>query len=302
MNSRRRKLLIKNIRAGEGHPGLKTGVVRRRKLSGSIYKEPIVVVVAKGRYDLLLGAAHIAMARERGEAGITCEIRTDPSEQEREELMLMERYLCDTLSAVEMGRAMEEYRVKHGISQQRFSRRVGLSPGTIHHYESLRHNLCPEVMADYERGAIKFKEARCLADISDFDRQRELAAPFASGQLSSVHIERLVRMAKAQTKTSPADLIAALEAELENELAVQPPISPAETDGTASAPLENRLMELAADVGELALRDVDETRRLRLISTLRILDSRLQVALKSLNRRVPEGVDVLRPLSVPVAD
>ena len=43
---------------------------------------------------------------------------------------------------------------------------------------------------------LTFKEARSIADIDDHDRQIDLAKPFLSGDLSSVHVEKIVSLAK----------------------------------------------------------------------------------------------------------
>ena len=43
---------------------------------------------------------------------------------------------------------------------------------------------------------LTFKEARSIADIDDHNRQIELAKPFLSGDLSSVHVEKIVSLAK----------------------------------------------------------------------------------------------------------
>ncbi len=49
--------------------------------------------------------------------------------------------------------------------------------GTIHHYESLIKKLNPKLLVSLDDGDLTFKEARCIADIDNFELQNEIAKP-----------------------------------------------------------------------------------------------------------------------------
>lgn len=119
-------------------------------------------------------------------------------------------YTGHTMTPLALGAAFIAYRNEHGISQMELCRRVGITAGTEHHLESLVRDLAPELQAHLETNRLTFKEARCLADIRDFARQRELAEPFISGRISSVYAERLIKHAKAKPHDDVDTLINAV--------------------------------------------------------------------------------------------
>ena len=187
---------------------------------------------------------------------------------------------------MDLGRAFMEYRDSHEVTQQELARRTGITPGTIHHYESLIRTLDPALGERVNSGELTFKEARSIADIDDHVRQREIAQPFIDGRLSSVHVERIVGRAKTSATLSIEDIIEevvngkrAPEREREPVAVIQPAI-PVEAD---TALIENAVLKIAGELDAMQLQVIPEYRRLKLISSLRILDSRLKSALASLN-------------------
>ena len=254
---------------------------------------------------LLAGRRGVKAARESGVAEIEVKIREKVTRQERQELRLSEQYHNGLAPPMVMAKEFYTYRKSHGITQQELARRTGITPGTIHHYESLIRTLDPRLGKRVDAGDLTFKEARSIADIDGHKRQREIAEPFLSGRLSSVHVERIVGRAKSSPELTIEQLIAELvegARRPEPEPAPQPKVAESEQRPSASQPmgianLENTALMLAGELGALPLQVIPEYRRLNLISSLRILDSRLSTALAFLNSGQAVESGVPRPLS-----
>ena len=265
-------------------------------------RSPVVLHDGRGRYVLLAGASQLRAAKEAGESEIDCTVKEDLSDQEREELRLAEMYHGSLVPPMELGRAFMRYRDRHTVTQQELARRTGITPGTIHHYESLIRTLDPDLGKKVDSGELTFKEARSIADILGHRRQREIAAPFLDGRLSSVHVERVV----GRAKTAPDISIEQLIEEVLNGTRVPDP-EPEHPPAPSPAPpallladtdiLETTVLKLAGELDAVRLQTIPEYRRLRLISSLRILDSRLRSALMHFNGGQARDSDRPRPLS-----
>jgi len=174
-------------------PGLPENLESVRDLPrGSRTARDPVVLAEKGRYVLLAGARRLRTAMEAGEKELDCTVKEAVTEQEKWELQLAEQYHSSLVPPMQLGRAFIQYRDKYGVTQQELARRTGITPGTIHHYESLIRTLAPGLGGKVDSGELTFKEARSIADIEDHERQMEIAKPFVDGVLSSVHVERIV--------------------------------------------------------------------------------------------------------------
>lgn len=234
-------------------------------------------------YVVVVGERLWMAARRAGLTDIDGQVRNDIEEQEVRELQLSENYHHEKIPAMQLGRAFLEYREEHGVTQQELARRTSITPGTIHHYESLIRNLDPELGKKVDSGELTFKEARSIADIDDYGRQREIAGPFVSGQLSSVYVERIVGRAKNFPTKSIDDLLD----EVVNGAKPAPEPAPLprapEPVIHQRKDLEGMLLQLAGQLDGLQLQTIPEFRRLKLVSSLRILDSRVQLALHHLS-------------------
>lgn len=264
-----------------------------------------VVLAEQGKFYLLCGHNAIEAAQRAGEEIVECVVRQGVSDEEREEFRLTDEYFSSLLPPIKMAESFINYREKYHMTQQELARRTGITAGTVHHYESLRKTLSPKLQEHVDRGELTFKEARCIADIDGYQRQEELAQPFIDSRLSSVHVEELVSKAKANPTTAPGDLIA--------EYVIDEPV----VDDRVDEPVTNGVIEnghdlihserlngryendlesmqkdaflLAGSLEKLASAEIPEYRRLRLVSTLRILSSRLNIALDHLNRYKANG-------------
>ena len=270
-----------------------------------------VVLAEKGKFFLLCGHNTIDAALRAGEEIVECIVRQGVSEEEREEFQLADEYFSSLLPPIKMAEAFIRYREKYHVTQQELARRTGITAGTVHHYESLRRTLSPKLQIHVDGGKLTFKEARCIADLDGYKRQEELAQPFVDAKLSSVHVEELIAKAKSNPETSSAELIAEFvgeEQDEEEETIIE--IAEVETPKNGSATnglelvhsdraddayddleaMQKDAFLLAGSLEKLASAEIPEYRRLRLVSTLRILSSRLNIALDHLNRQKAIGV------------
>lgn len=274
-----------------------------RKNGGPLGAQPVVVRPAAGQtgtYTIVIGERRWRLARAAGQAEIDVTLQDNLDEQEGSELQLSEYYHHENLPPMSMGKAFLRHRERFGVSQQELARRTGITAGTIHHYESLVRALAPDLAEKVEKGLLTFKEARSIADITDHERQREIAEPFVTGRLSSVYVEKVVGYAK---KAPGRPIQEVLEDVLRGTKAAakvkKPQQSPAQRAGVDLAKLETSVLEVAGVLDAVQLQTVPEYRRLKLISTLRVLDAKTKIALGFLSGGQARDVSVPRP---PVRD
>jgi ParB family chromosome partitioning protein len=263
-----------------------------------------VVLAEQGKFYLLCGHNTIDNAQRAGEDVVECVVRQGVSDEEREELRLIDEYFSSLLPPIKMAESFIRHREKYHVTQQELARRTGITAGTVHHYESLKKTLSPKLQAHIDQGELTFKEARCIADIDSHQRQEELAKPFVDSQLSSVHVEELVAKAKADPSASSQQIISEFVVD-EPKTAVEPVLESTNgamlevtvngdgrihterLNGRYDDDLEGMQQDaflLAGSLEKLVSSDIPEYRRLRLVSTLRILSSRLDTALNHLVR------------------
>ena len=237
-------------------PRPSTKKTRRESTRSMRSKRNPVVLSTDNGYLLLSGERKLSAARDAGEALVECTVKDVVIDQERWEFSLSEQYHSALVPPMQLGRAFMEYRDSHEITQQELARRTGITPGTIHHYESLIRTLDPDLGEKVDSGELTFKEARSIADIEDHVRQREIAKPFIEGRLSSVHVERIVGRAKTSATMSIEDIIdevvngkRAPEREPEPTPVIQPAM-PVEAD---TALIENAVLKIAGELDVMQL-------------------------------------------------
>ena len=299
------KIPIEKIFPDPGLPQEPAAIRAAERHRGRASETPIVQPNADGGYVLVSGRRGIRAAREAGAEVVEVKVRTRISRQERQELRLSEQYHNALAPPMVMAKEFYSYRKTHGITQQELARRTGITPGTIHHYESLIRTLDPRLGRRVDAGELTFKEARSIADIDGHKRQREIAEPFLSGRLSSVHVERIVGRAKSSPELTIEQLIAEVvdgDRQAAPEPAPQPEAPEPDPQQLPPQPMEITTLEstalmLAGELGTLPLQVIPEYRRLNLIRSLRILDSRLRSALTFLNSGQAVESGIPRPLS-----
>ena len=269
-----------------------------------------VVLAEKGKFYLLCGYNSIDAAQRAGEEVVECVVRQGVSDEEREEFRIADEYFSSLHPPIKMAESFIKFREKYHVTQQELARRTGITAGTVHHYESLRKTLSPKLQTHVDRGELTFKEARSIADLKDFHRQEELAKPFIERILSSVHVEDLVAKAKSEPSKDSSELIAEFAPNMPQvkRTPTKPPMAQhkiAQHKENGHQPIHNARLNggykddlggmqedafmLAGSLEKLTSAEIPEYRRLRLVSTLRILSSRLNIALEHLNRQKING-------------
>src|SRR3990167_3301043 len=183
-------------------------------------------------------------------------------------------------SVVALGDAMLACRRELGISQQEFARRTRIPPGTIHHHESVSLST---MRGDVEKGLLTLKEARCLADLGWYrganfrpdERLPELVALFTSGRLSSVYVERLVSIAKANPNKAVDDLVTILISKAKVIPKAYRPALLKEIPAITSKALQSRLLSLAGEIEAWGMQERCEVERMPVLSAARCLTDRL---------------------------
>tara|TARA_Y100000748_G_scaffold303762_1_gene309996 strand:- start:2508 stop:3401 length:894 start_codon:yes stop_codon:yes gene_type:complete len=255
------------------------------KTHNKFKKNPVVLATDKG-YVLVAGTSKIIYAKKMGENDIECTVKENINDQEKFELLLSENYHSSLMSPMDLGDSFIKYREKYNITQQELARRTGITPGTIHHYESLIRTLSPKLGEALSDGLLTFKEARSIADLDDYDRQMEIAKPFLEGKLSSVYVEKIVGRAKVATSLNIEEIIdevvngkkSQIINRNENSNRVDRKVAT-----TSTELIENSILKIAGELEALQIKNIPEYRRLKLISSLRILETRLKYSLNNLN-------------------
>ena len=270
----------------------------RKGLSAVGLNQPVLVRPVNGNdtYMIVVGERRWRTAQSAGQSGIECTVRSDVSEQDIRELQLSESYHHESVPPMEMGRAFLNYRERFGVSQQELARRTGITPGTIHHYESLVRNLAADLGEKVRSGELTFKEGRSIADIEGADRQREIAEPFVSGRLSSVYVEKVVGYAKKNPGMPIEQILEDVLKGTRAEDKAQKEAEPTPKIGVDISKLESAALRLAGELDAMQLQVIPEYRRLNTISALRILDSKVQSAMLFLSGGLARESGMPRPL------
>ena len=249
------------------------------------YNSPIISKKSDGTMKIISGINYLIEAKNSGQKSLECDLFEDLSEQEKLELEIQNTYEMPHVNAVNLGNLLVNYRKKFKTTQQELSRRTGITAGTIHHYESLITTLAPELTEHLNKGELTFKEARSIADIDETKRQLEIAKPFIEGKLSSVYVEKIVSMAKNNAHLSIEIIVDSIV----NGKTIEKPTEETKTikseksSNSDMISIESKILDLSAEIASLQMKNIPEFKRLKLISTLRILESRVKLTLSFLN-------------------
>lgn len=249
---------------------------------------PVVDKISKNKYKLVSGAEKIHLANEKGAAYVECNLMNDLSKEQKGALELRLLYQRSEICPINLGEEFLSFREKFSITQQELAKKTGITPGTIHHYESLIKTLAPLLKEHVKQKNLTFKEARSIADIEDHEKQYELAKPFLDGILSSVHVEKIVSLAKKhpsvevkvviESVTKGKPIIEKVPIETKEDLSK-------EENSIDFESIELRILSLSTEIDLIQSEEIPEFKRLKLISSLRILQGRTQLALSSLNTK-----------------
>jgi len=245
----------------------------------SSQKKP-VLLKEDNHFVLYSGEKLLRMAKNNNKSKIECTIKE--SIFDIEATNLSEIYFSGLKTPKTIAKEFIEFRKLRKISQQELSRRTGITPGTIHHYESLIKKLDPKLLSYLDEGKLTFKEARSIADLEDFDLQNEIAKPFIEGKISSVYVEKIIKNVKKNPKTSLDKIIKnvvnGVEVSINKEKFVSE-ISVVENNLS----IEEKILNFSIELESISEEEIPEYRRLRVISSLKILDSKIKSSLNHMN-------------------
>ncbi len=137
--------------------------------------------------------------------------------------------------AIELSRLTVRFRKATGRTYQEITKILDVTPGQVHHYVSLTQDLSANAREALAAGRIPFKVGRTLADLP-LQRQDALLPFFLSRRVTSVHVEDVIRQAKAHLDWSAEECI-------EPALAIARQPAPQPEPVAAEAPPDVNLVE-----------------------------------------------------------
>ena len=287
---------INKIKIAKGHPLFKEKGRNRNKQRVAVRNIKLPIVYQhrdRVSYFLLVGIRQLQLAKKSGDEALECDVVARPSGKRRQEYFLTERYRASVNSPISMAKNILEHRQRYNMSKQEMAIATGITAGSLHHYESLLSRLAPELRDLADKYKLTFKEARSIADLKEISRQLEIAKPFLDGRLSSMHVEKLVSLAKKYPEKTVANLMEDLRftktKKREAPALESTPSYLLEAPVRKSSSIEDQAMILSSDLEQIRLAQIPDYRRLRLISSLRILGSHLQATLTYLNEPSTEN-------------
>src|SRR3990167_916219 len=196
-------------------------------------------------------------------------------------------------SPVALGDAFLACRRELGISQQELARRTGITPGVIHHHESV--TFLPEPYKTHTAtGKLRFKEARTLADLGWYHRRNsdraayietdprfeEIAALFISDRLSSVWVEKIVGVAHDDPAATVDDIVQRVisKAPRKPRGYVDTSQPPRQAIEASTATVRDHILALAGEVEAWGMAKHCEVERMPVLAAARLLDQRLHAA------------------------
>tara|TARA_Y100001970_G_scaffold123613_1_gene153248 strand:- start:6254 stop:7171 length:918 start_codon:yes stop_codon:yes gene_type:complete len=283
------KIEINEIKIQPDHPIFQYKPIKNLLNKRNSSQQKPVVIKNNEVYLLYSGEKIYRNAINKNKSKIECNIKEKIDDIES--LNLSEIYFSGLKTPSKIAKDFIKFRDSNNISQQELSRRTGITPGTIHHYESLIKKLSPALLNSLDEGKLTFKEARCIADIDDFEKQNEIAKPFISGDISSVYVEKIIGKIKKNPK-APLDKIV-------NSVINGKDISTSKKheevvikEEVKNLSIEEKILHFAIELDSVREEEIPEYRRLRVISTLKILDSKIKSTLNHMNSTFVENAKV----------
>tara|TARA_B110000438_G_scaffold139319_1_gene134616 strand:- start:6245 stop:7108 length:864 start_codon:yes stop_codon:yes gene_type:complete len=274
------KISINDIVIQPTHPIHKLDPIKNLVNKRNASQQKPILLKYKNQFMLYSGEKILRVAKNKNKGKIDCILKE--SILDIDALNLSEIYFSGLKTPTKIAKDFIEFREKNNISQQELSRRTGITPGTIHHYESLIKKLNPILLKSLDQGELTFKEARSIADLDDFELQSKIAKPFIEGKISSVYVEKIIGNIKRNPKVSIDQIIKNVINGIEIK-DNKPKISEKIYQEKKEETIEEKILNFAIELGSMNEDDIPEYRRLRVISSLKILDSKIKSSLNQMN-------------------
>tara|TARA_B110000438_G_scaffold258091_1_gene266572 strand:- start:5395 stop:6258 length:864 start_codon:yes stop_codon:yes gene_type:complete len=274
------KISVNDIVIQPTHPIHKFEPIKNLLNKRNSSQQKPVILKNKNQFMLYSGEKILRVAKYKNKVKIDCILKE--SILDIDALNLSEVYFSGLKTPTKIAKDFIEFREKNNISQQELSRRTGITPGTIHHYESLIKKLNPILLKYLDQGQLTFKEARSIADLDDFEMQSNIAKPFIEGRISSVYVEKII----GNIKRNPKVPINRIIHNVVNGIEIKenkPKLSEKIYEDKNEETIEEKILNFSIELGLMNEDEIPEYRRLRVISSLKILDSKIKSSLNHMN-------------------
>lgn len=153
--------------------------------------QPILVVPKKDRYMIVAGERRFRASKLAGLKKIPAVVR-EYSEQEVQEISLLENIQREDLNPIETAKAMKELLSNYGWTQEELADRLGKSRPVVANFIRLL-SLTPEVLTLIESGKLSAGHARSLVVVEDPALQLKLAKDAVNKKITVRDMEKAVK-------------------------------------------------------------------------------------------------------------
>lgn len=153
--------------------------------------QPIILKPNKDRYVIVAGERRFRASKVAGLKVIPAIIR-NYTEQEVQEIALLENIQREDLNPIECAKAMKELINNYGWTQEFLADKLGKSRPVVANYLRLL-NLCPEVIEMIESGKLSAGHARSLVVVENPEVQIRLAKQAVSKKITVRDMEKAVK-------------------------------------------------------------------------------------------------------------
>ncbi len=160
--------------------------------------QPIILKPNGDRYIIVAGERRFRASKFAGLKEIPAIIR-DYTNQEVQEIALLENIQREDLNPIETAKGMKELLTNYGWTQEYLADKLGKSRPVVANYLRLL-NLCPAVIELIESGKLSAGHARSLVVVEDPEVQLRLAKQAVTKKITVRDMEKAVKELQSPTK------------------------------------------------------------------------------------------------------
>jgi len=183
---------------------INTGNASFKELVASIKQNgilnPITVRESEEGYTIIAGERRYRAAIAAGLSQVPVLIR-NVDEESASALSLIENLQREDLTAVDEGKTYQRLIEQYSYTEEELGKQIHKSQPYISERLTMIKKLHPEVQELVSSRAINFANARQIAQLSDFEVQKQLAQKVINENLTSRAVEQIVRHRKTSKRT-----------------------------------------------------------------------------------------------------
>lgn len=160
--------------------------------------QPIILKPNGDRYIIVAGERRFRASKFAGLKEIPAIVR-DYTNQEVQEIALLENIQREDLNPIETAKGMKELLTNYGWTQEYLADKLGKSRPVVANYLRLL-NLCPAVIELIESGKLSAGHARSLVVVEDPEVQLRLAKQAVTKKITVRDMEKAVKELQSPTK------------------------------------------------------------------------------------------------------